>query len=97
FVDADPNPYVSPFRHGPAVMAFNLYKEERLDVPVTPLAIFGTHIPFGVPATVQVNVGAPLFISRYWAENRSNQTIENFRQALESTVNKLFMELLRNR
>jgi len=97
FVDADPNPYVSPFRHGAAVMAFNLYKEDKLDVPITPLAIFGTHIPFGVPATVQVNVGRPLFISQYWTESRSSQTIENFRRALEKTVNNLFMELLRNR
>lgn len=96
FDDADPNPYVARFRHGAAVMAFNLYKEIRLDVPVTPLAIFGTHIPFGVPATVKVNVGKPMFISHYWSED-SQKTIEGFRQALEKTVNQLFMELLRTR
>jgi 1-acyl-sn-glycerol-3-phosphate acyltransferase len=93
FDDADPNPYVAKFRHGPAVMAFNLYKENRLDVPVTPLAIFGTHIPFGVPATVQVNVGKPIFISHYWSED-NQQTVEDFRRAMERTVNQLFMELL---
>lgn len=97
FIDSDPNPYVSRFRHGAAVMAFNLFKEDRLDVPVTPLALFGTHIPIGVPATVQVNVGAPMFISQYWVENDSRRTVESFRQALEKTVNRLFMELLRNR
>ncbi len=97
FVDSDPNPYVSRFRHGAAVMAYNLYKEIKLDVPVTPLAIFGTHIPFGVPATVRVNVGPPMFISQYWIEANSNQTIDNFRRALEKTVNLLFMELLRSR
>ncbi|MDI6697527.1 MAG: 1-acyl-sn-glycerol-3-phosphate acyltransferase [Candidatus Saccharicenans sp.] len=97
FNDADPNPYVARFRHGPAAMAYNLYNEERLDVPVTPLAFFGTHIPFGVPATIQVNVGEPLFISRCWVENDSRQTVENFRRTLERTVNRLFQELLRNR
>lgn len=96
FDDADPNPYVARFRHGAAVMAFNLYKEIKLDVPVTPLAIFGTHIPFGVPGTIQVNVGQPLFISHYWSEDHQ-KTIESFRQAMERTVNKLFMELLQNR
>lgn len=97
FDDADRNPYVARFRHGPAAMAYNLYNEDRLDVPVTPLAFFGTHIPFGVPATVQVNVGPPMFISRYWVENNGKQTVENFRQALEKAVNRLFLELLRNR
>ena len=97
FNDADPNPYVARFRHGPAAMAYNLYNEERLDVPVTPLAFFGTHIPFGVPATIQVNVGEPLFISRCWVENDSRQTVENFRRTLERTVNRLFQELLHNR
>jgi len=97
FDDADPNPYVARFRHGPAAMAYNLYNEDRLDVPVTPLAFFGTHIPFGVPATVQVNVGEPMFISHYWLTNGNRQTIENFHQALEKTVNRLFLELLHNR
>jgi len=78
-------------------MAYNLYNEDRLDVPVTPLAFFGTHIPFGVPATVQVNVGEPMFISHYWLTNGNRQTIENFHQALEKTVNRLFLELLHNR
>jgi len=96
FNDTEPNPYVPRFRHGPAVMAFNLYKKDRIDVPVTPLALFGTHIPLGVPANVQVNVGKPLFISRYWSDD-SQKTIEGFRFALEKTVNQLFMELLFSR
>ncbi|MCI4444534.1 MAG: 1-acyl-sn-glycerol-3-phosphate acyltransferase [Candidatus Aminicenantes bacterium] len=96
FNDADPNPYVSRFRHGAAVMAFDLYKELRLDVPVTPMAIFGTHIPFGVPAKVWVNVGEPLKISQYWS-GKNSEVVDNFRRALEKTVNQLFMEILRNR
>jgi 1-acyl-sn-glycerol-3-phosphate acyltransferase len=96
FNDEDPNPYVAPFRHGPAVMAYDLYQELRLDVPVTPMAFFGTHIPFGVPARVYVNVGRPLYISQYWSEEK-RETIERFRQVMEKTVNELFLELLRNR
>ncbi|MGC9056152.1 MAG: lysophospholipid acyltransferase family protein [Candidatus Saccharicenans sp.] len=96
FNDADPNPYVSRFRHGAAVMAFDLFKEFRLDVPVTPMAILGTHIPFGVPAKIWVNVGPPLRISHYWSD-KGIETVENFRRALETTVNKLFMQILRER
>ncbi len=97
FTDGHPNPYVPGFRAGAAVMAYNLYKEYGIDVPVTPLAIFGTHIPFGVPATIRVNVGRPMYISQHWVESDSNQTIENFRRALERTVNRLFIELLTGR
>lgn len=96
FNDADPNPYVARFRHGAAVMAYDLYQESGINVPVTPIAIFGTHIPFGVPAKVYVNVGRPLYISSYWGEEK-RETIERFRQVMEKVVNELFLELLRNR
>lgn len=96
FNDADPNPYVPRFRHGAAVMAYDLYQDDGLKVPVTPIAFFGTHIPFGVPAKVYINVGKPLYISDYWSEDKG-ETIERFRQILERVVNELFLELLRKR
>ncbi|HOW87003.1 MAG TPA: lysophospholipid acyltransferase family protein [Candidatus Aminicenantes bacterium] len=84
----DPNPYVKEFRRGVSIMAYNLYKERGLSVPVTPLSIFGTHIMWGVPATVKVNVGPPMFIRDYWSGDEGS-TVEAFRSALQKNVSGL--------
>jgi len=89
----DPNPYVAGFRRGVSVMAYNLYKESGLSVPVTPLSIFGTHIMWGVPATIKVNVGQPLYIKDHWTGDEVS-TIEKFRSTLERTVSGLLLESL---
>ncbi|MDD8021224.1 MAG: lysophospholipid acyltransferase family protein [Acidobacteriota bacterium] len=96
FNNNDRNPYVPRFRHGAAVMAYNLYKESGLDVPVTPMAIFGTHIPFGVPARIRVSVGRPMFVSQYLSD-KGSETVDNLRRAMEQKVNQLFLEILKAR
>jgi 1-acyl-sn-glycerol-3-phosphate acyltransferase len=89
----DPNPYVKEFRRGVSIMAYNLYKESGLSVPVTPLSIFGTHIMWGVPATIKVNVGRPLFVKDYLTGDEVS-TVEKFRAVLEQTVSGLLRESL---
>jgi len=89
----DPNPYVKSFRRGVSIMAYNLLKQEGLTVPVTPMSIFGTHIMWGVPATIKVNVGRPLYIKDYWGGGEV-ETVENFRIALERRVSGLLYESL---
>lgn len=89
----DPNPYVKPFRKGPAVMSYNLLVESGISVPVTPLSIFGTHFMFLVPARVKVNVGPPLFIKDYMGGS-SLESIERFRDALNARVEALLLESL---
>ena len=89
----DPNPYVQEFRRGVSIMAYNLYKESGLSVPVTPMSIFGTHIMWGVPATIKVNVGPPLFVKDCWTGEEVS-TVEAFRAALQRTVTGLFRESL---
>jgi 1-acyl-sn-glycerol-3-phosphate acyltransferase len=89
----DPNPYVETFRRGVSIMAYNLYKENGTAVPVTPLSIFGTHIMWGVPATIKVNVGRPLDIRDHWTGDETS-TVEKFRSVLERTVSGLFRESL---
>lgn len=89
----DPNPYVQEFRRGVSIMAYNLYKESGLSVPVTPLSIFGTHIMWGVPATIKMNVGRPLFVKDFWTGEEVS-TVEAFRAALQRTVTGLFRESL---
>jgi 1-acyl-sn-glycerol-3-phosphate acyltransferase len=89
----DPNPYVAGFRRGVSIMAYNLRKKDGVDVPVTPMSIFGTHIMWGVPATIKVNVGPPLWIRDHWTDEEA-ATIEKFRAALEFSVSGLFRESL---
>lgn len=96
FNDNDRNPYVPRFRHGAAVMAYNLYRDSGLDVPVTPMAIFGSHLPLGVPGKIWVEVGQPMFISSY-SSDKGSETVDNFRRAMEKRVNELFQEILRSR
>lgn len=91
----DPNPYVSPIRKGVAIISYNLYTNEGISVPVTPLVMFGTHRPFFIPGKIQVRVGKPMFISDYMGGG-FNETIERFRSALEKTINSLFFEILRS-
>jgi 1-acyl-sn-glycerol-3-phosphate acyltransferase len=89
----DPNPYIKPFRRGVAIMAYNLYRQDRLSVPVTPLSIFGTHVLWGVPERIRINVGQPMFIKDYWGGSEA-ETVEKFRSALEGSVTQLFVQSL---
>ncbi|MBN1224322.1 MAG: 1-acyl-sn-glycerol-3-phosphate acyltransferase [Candidatus Aminicenantes bacterium] len=90
----DPNPYVSPFRRGAAIISYNLYKNEGLRVPVIPMAIFGTHLPLFFPAKIGVNVGEPMYATDYLREG-FNESVENFRRALEKKVNSLFFQIIK--
>ncbi len=90
----DANPYVKPFRRGASVMAWHLLDEDRIDVPVTPIAIFGTHLPFPIPGTIRVAVGEPMFIRDHLAKDAAG-TIESFRAALQDRVTDLFMGIIR--
>lgn len=89
----DPNPYVASFRRGVSIMAYNLYREAGISVPVTPISLFGTHIMWSVPATIKVNVGRPLLIKDYWTGEELS-TVESFRAALERSVSGLLLESL---
>ncbi len=90
----EPNPYVKSFRRGVSIMAYNLFNEMRMSVPVTPVSFFGTHVLWGVPKPILVNVGPPLFIKDFWGGS-AVETIERFRSALETAVTKLFLESLK--
>jgi 1-acyl-sn-glycerol-3-phosphate acyltransferase len=89
------HPYVTAFKKGAPVISYSLFKDEGINVPVTPLAIFGTHYPFLVPVKIRVNVGEPMFITDYLREGWSDP-IEKFREALEKRVKSLFGQLVRS-
>ncbi len=88
------NPYVSSFKRGYSIIAYNMFKNEGISVAVTPIAFFGTHMPFVIPAKIRVNIGPPMYIADYLAGG-FQETIENFKNALEANVKALFLELLK--
>jgi hypothetical protein len=88
------NPYVDTFRRGASFIAHSLYADHKLNIPVTPLAFYGTQTPVLVPGKVLVNVGRPMFIRDHIGHGIT-ETVENFRSALEARVKALFFELIR--
>jgi 1-acyl-sn-glycerol-3-phosphate acyltransferase len=90
----DPNPYVSPFRKGPSILSYNLYTEEKIPVAVTPMAFFGTQSPVFIPGKIKVNIGEPMYIADYMADDFAT-SVEKFREAMERKVKELFMELVK--
>jgi len=91
----DPNPYVSPIRRGAAIISYNLYKNDGLVVPVTPLVMFGTHLPLFFPTTIRVKVGEPLYVTDYLGDSFT-ETVEQFRAAIEAKVNFLFFQIIKS-
>lgn len=89
-----PHPYIQEFRKGVPIMSYNMYMEKGIEVPVTPIAFYGTHKPLITPAKVKVNVGEPMYITDYLEESFL-ETVLKFKQALESRVKSLFYELIR--
>jgi 1-acyl-sn-glycerol-3-phosphate acyltransferase len=90
----DPHPYVSPFKKGTSVLAYNLWHENNISVPVTPLAMYGTQSPWLVPAKIGVSVGEPMYIRDYLGRG-AEESIGNFKDALEKRVQALFLSLIR--
>lgn len=90
------NPYVDAFRRGAAYMAYDLFTKNKLSVPVTPIAFYGTQTPVLVPGRVTINVGRPMFIADH-AVRSKDETIERFRVAVEARVKELFFEIIRRR
>jgi 1-acyl-sn-glycerol-3-phosphate acyltransferase len=88
-----PHPYISGFKRGAAILAYVLCKEHGTVVPVTPLAIFGTHKPWVTPGTIKVSVGAPLDILPYMSDD-FDDSVDRFRRALEERVKALFLGLI---
>jgi 1-acyl-sn-glycerol-3-phosphate acyltransferase len=87
------NPFMSAFRRGPALVCYNLMRE-GIEVPVTPIALFGTHWPVFVPHAIQIKVGAPMTIKVHMSGNPT-EIIASFRQAMEDRVRHQLLDLIR--
>lgn len=86
----NPHPYVSVFRRGVSIISYNLF-QEGIKVPVTPVAVFGTHVPFLIPAKVKINIGEPMYITDYLGKGFA-ESVNRFREAMERKVKQLFAE-----
>ena len=63
-------------------------------IPVTPIAIFGTHKPVLTPGEIKVSIGKSMYITDYLAEG-FQETIDRFRDEMENGVKDLFLELIK--
>jgi len=93
-VSGDPNPYVKAFGLGIPIIARCLRDRHGIDVPVTPMAFYGTQLPFLIPGRILVNVGKPMHIEAHNGDG-FEESVARFKAALEAAVNKLFLELIR--
>jgi 1-acyl-sn-glycerol-3-phosphate acyltransferase len=94
-MENEPNPYVSRIRRGAAIVSYNLYENDGLKVPVTPVVIFGTHLPLFFPTTIRVNVGKPMYVTDYLGDSFTD-TVEKFRSAIEVKANALFFQIIKS-
>ncbi len=92
-IEKNPNPYVGYFKRGASVLSYNMYKEEGISVPVTPIAMLGTQVPFLVPTKIRVKIGEPMYITDYLAGGFA-ETVDKFREALEKRVKALILDII---
>jgi hypothetical protein len=92
-IKKNPNPYVSYFKKGASILSYNMYREEGISVPVTPIAMLGTQVPFLVPAKIKVKIGEPMYITDYLAGEFA-ETVDKFREALEKKVKALILDII---
>ncbi len=94
-IPSDPHPYISRFLRGTPAIVYTLYSEAGLSVPVTPVAIFGSHKPWLVPGSIRLNVGEPMYVGEFGG-GPAGDVVEKFRSALEVRVKALFLDLLKD-
>lgn len=90
----DSHPFMSEFKRGPAILCYSLYHNHGLEVPVIPVAMYGTHALWGVPSKIKVGVGKPLKITEFPADDFS-VSISRFRAAMEKRTRVLLYRLIK--
>jgi 1-acyl-sn-glycerol-3-phosphate acyltransferase len=88
----DPHPFMSEFRRGPAIICCDLHRTSGLVVPVVPVAIYGSQLPWIVPGRIKLSFGHPLRITDYETDDFS-LTISRFRAAMEKSTRILLYRL----
>ncbi len=85
------HPYLKKFRTGAAFMAYELYRKNKVNVPVTPVSIFGTEGFIRPFKKIRVNIGKSMSIQSFL---RAKSPVRSFTDALEERVKDLLEESL---
>jgi 1-acyl-sn-glycerol-3-phosphate acyltransferase len=85
------HPYLKKFQKGAAFMAYELYRKYRMNIPVTPVSIYGTEGLIKPFKKIRVNIGKSMFIESFL---RAKSPVRSFTNALEERVKDLLEESL---
>jgi hypothetical protein len=85
------HPYLKKFRKGAAFMAYELYRKHHMNIPVTPISIYGTEGFIRPFKKIRVNIGKSMFIKSFL---KAKSPVRSFTDALEETVKDLLEESL---
>jgi 1-acyl-sn-glycerol-3-phosphate acyltransferase len=83
------HPYLEKFRKGAAFTAYELYRKYRINVPVTPISIYGTEGFIRPFKKIRVNIGKSMFIKSFL---KTKSPVRSFTNALEEKVRDLLEE-----
>jgi 1-acyl-sn-glycerol-3-phosphate acyltransferase len=85
------HPYLQKFRKGAAFIAYELYRKHQMNVPVTPISIYGTEGIIRPFKKIRVNIGKSMFIKSFL---KAKSPVRSFTDALEEKVKDLLEESL---
>jgi len=80
------HPYLQQFRRGAAFIAYEFYRKYRMNIPVTPISIYGTEGFIRPFKKIRVNIGKSMSIQSYL---KAKNPIRSFTKALEERVKDL--------
>ena len=83
------HPYLQKFRKGAAFVAFDMYRKYGMNIPVTPISIYGTEGFIRPFKKIRVNIGKCMFIKSFL---KDESPVRSFTDALEEKVKDLLVE-----
>ncbi|MEE9500824.1 MAG: hypothetical protein V3V48_02015 [Candidatus Aminicenantaceae bacterium] len=83
------HPYLRRFRKGAAFIAYELYRKYKMNIPVTPISIYGTEGFVRPFKKIRVNIGKSMFIKSFL---KAKSPVRSFTDALEDRVKDLLEE-----
>ncbi len=85
------HPYLQKFRNGAAFVAYEFHRKHGINVPVTPISIYGTEGLIRPFKKIRVNIGKSMFIKSFL---KAKSPVGSFTFALEARVRDLLEESL---
>jgi 1-acyl-sn-glycerol-3-phosphate acyltransferase len=85
------HPYLKKFRKGAAFIAYELYQKYKMNIPVTPISIYGTEGVMRPFKKIKVNIGKSMSITSFL---KAKSPVRSFTFALEERVRDLLEESL---